>query len=821
MKKKNYFGFVILIISFAILTGCPNGDEQSEEQSTQHNNGTKITSLSDAIKNTAAGGVLDLSLEEYSEITNWTASVDKSLTIKNADNMQGGKLTIVSEGVTLDHIANAAVTTSSSLKISGSSLSSLSISGGTSASQNMIIGRGDVAQNAVQVEISDSTVDNNISIGIEGSNLCASSLKAGTIRLDAMNTLLTIKDTTTDIEYILTDKVCQMILEDGLSKSIPDPTVRDNGELTRFNMKAGMKLIKLSPIKDLDNVVTVGQSIDFSKAKILGTYYSENGITIFRNLSSEPIDTQTKIEQSYTVSVKVGDETVDFYKDGENKNTDRWATLSAGKYNAVITSDFPDKDEDYAYEFDVIVTSDTNFKLTKITADVSEMKTYYREGEYLNLRGLVVIGSYNSTDLSYDVVISNYQTTIADGTSLTLAMTSLIVSVGELTDDVSLTVKKTFTLTCVIDQKDTTKNVISTIVQDETIDRPKDPINPGFVFDGWFTDEECTEANQYDFSTIVSGNVILYAKWYEDNIKINGTEYLYTAMSTVLYEQLIVPCNRDSGAFYGDGSSSVTLNPYQIAKYPVTQELFEAVTGINPSYFTADNQPLDTKEYLGNIIAEETDVKYRPVESVNWYKAITFCNKLSLKTGKTPCYSVEGVTDWATLDVSSDVPSAVDDTWNAAVCNMDADGYRLPTHAEWECAARGGNPNDPAWEYDFFGRSGGSTLNDVAWHCDYKSYKGQNNIGYSKNHTWQVGLKQPNVLNLYDLIGNVWEWCGLPVDEATHGINCVVCGCSWNSSNQIANDKYRFINPFKTETNPWIFSAWTEEYGLRIARTLK
>ena len=127
----------------------------------------------------------------------------------------------------------------------------------------------------------------------------------------------------------------------------------------------------------------------------------------------------------------------------------------------------------------------------------------------------------------------------------------------------------------------------------------------------------------------------------------------------------------------------VTLtNDYYIGKYEVTQALWKAVMGNNPSSFKGDNLP---------------------VEEVSWDDCQDFISKLNRITGKT---------------------------------------FRLPTEAEWEYAARGGNKSR-GYQY-----SGSSNLSDVAWYKD--------NSG-SKTHA--VGTKQPNELGIYDMCGNVWEWC--------------------------------------------------------------
>lgn len=164
---------------------------------------------------------------------------------------------------------------------------------------------------------------------------------------------------------------------------------------------------------------------------------------------------------------------------------------------------------------------------------------------------------------------------------------------------------------------------------------------------------------------------------------------------------------------------SVSLGDFYISKYEVTQAEYEAVTGKNPSQFKGARLP---------------------VENVSWYDAVAFCNALSERDGLKAAYSVSGG------DVS----------WDKS-----ADGWRLPTEAEWEFAARSGS------EGPFCSRKvpGDADANFYA-HYPYNIEQNYFNDsvletrpGYYRQRTVEVGTFKPNANGLYDVHGNVSEWC--------------------------------------------------------------
>ena len=238
---------------------------------------------------------------------------------------------------------------------------------------------------------------------------------------------------------------------------------------------------------------------------------------------------------------------------------------------------------------------------------------------------------------------------------------------------------------------------------------------------------------------------------------------------------------------------SLAIPDLIVCDHEVTRGEFKEVMGEDQS--TASAYDKDGNELTGEAALNN------PVNYVNWFAAIAYCNKLSVKEGLTPAYTVSGISDWENLEYS-DIPTPDDSdysNWSAATCNFEANGYRLPTEAEWEWLDRGGE------NYTY---AGSNTVNDVAW------YTGNtNNTG-----TRDVKTKTANGFGLYDMSGNVWEWCwdrygGISSSTGAFGVSSgdyrVRRGGSWRhdaNSCEVANRGYSYpIHPDKY-------------YGFRVVR---
>ena len=525
--------------------------------------------LQQIINNTNAGEEIDLS--KYKDVTNYTATVNKTLTIKNGS-LSNAKLIVTAENVKLEKLEKVSVSTSSRLTINNSKLSDLLIGANSETSRS-------------------GTLSTEMSLAMASITGC----EIENVELIGFNSQLNITDVKTKINDIITSTKAKIILEAGSYTGMKDPTVTNDGELTRIDMTKEKELSVLSIYSNPKKAeYQIGEELDVTGLVVMGTYTAS--IEVFKSggWKGEAVDSVTKWEneKDYTVT----------YEDFG----------TAGVKIVTITSsiDTKVKCNFYVYVKDPQNTEIKEPEITEIELrELGTPKTLYKVGEKLDLSCYQVVGIYNGLEMNL-----LYTSEPANGTTLTTVgeTTVTLYYNGKVVGEYLITVENSFTVKF-YDGIDNSKPLYTQkVIEGDTPSRPSDPVREDYTFTGWYYDEACSEPATYVFLERAEKDIQLYAGWVKDvpvtgvySYKLNLGEFSNVwepIFSIVLLTDEQVKASKEYGKF------NFSSKAYQLYSY---KDMSIANIGQPGNYAVYGTNPVDNEyQFYTGVATTVTDTTF-------------------------------------------------------------------------------------------------------------------------------------------------------------------------------------------------------------------